>query len=103
MEAKWEKFKAYVKEWEEVCRIAKAHGIALNFNRKLLESDQGVLVHIARIYPWIVPYLKGIHLTLESWQPDRDDKDWKLSSKVWGELIDSLGETEQEMDQPPEN
>eukprot|EP00957_Ditylum_brightwellii_P130301 9939570-Ditylum_brightwellii.AAC.1 len=43
IEARREKFKAYVKEWAEVCKIAEEHGIAPSFNRKLLESCQDFL------------------------------------------------------------
>eukprot|EP00957_Ditylum_brightwellii_P124483 9487025-Ditylum_brightwellii.AAC.1 len=86
----------------EVCRIAKEHGIAPSLNRNHLESGQSFLVHVSRNYPWIVPYLKGIHLTLESWWQDRDDKGWKLSVKVWSEVINSLEEEKLEMDQPSE-
>jgi hypothetical protein len=26
----------------------------------------------------MVPYLKGMHLTLDSWRPNRDSESWKL-------------------------
>lgn len=38
---------------------------------------QGYLVHIQRTYPAITPYLKSIYLTLDFWQPGRDDDGWK--------------------------
>jgi hypothetical protein len=38
---------------------------------KKLESIRGFLVYIARTYPTMVPYLKGIHLTLDSWRANR--------------------------------
>lgn len=41
-------------------------------DRKELEKDRGFLVHLSMVYPTLVPYLKGFHLTLESWRPDRD-------------------------------
>jgi len=28
----------------------------------------------------MVPYLKGIHLTLDGWRPNRDEEGWKRSS-----------------------
>jgi len=43
-----------------------------------LESYRGFLVYISRTYPFITPYLKGIHLTLDSWRPWRNDEAWKL-------------------------
>jgi hypothetical protein len=33
-------------------------------------------VHLQRVYPTIAPYLKGIHLTLDSWRPGRDADGW---------------------------
>jgi hypothetical protein len=33
---------------------------------KTLESYRGFLIYISRTYPSITPYLKGIHLTLDS-------------------------------------
>ena len=35
------------------------------------------------IYPSLVPYLKGFHLTLETWRPDRDQDGWKLPANEW--------------------
>jgi hypothetical protein len=34
---------------------------------KTLESYRGFLIYNSRTYPSITPYLKGIHLTLDSW------------------------------------
>jgi hypothetical protein len=33
------------------------------------------------MYPSMVPYLKGIHSTLDSWRPNRDEEGWKLLSR----------------------
>ena len=52
-------------------------------NRKQLEKDRGFMVHLAMVYPTFVPYLKGFHLTLETWRPDRDDAGWKLPANEW--------------------
>lgn len=46
--------------------------------RSTLESYRGTLVYISRTYPSITPYLKGIHLTIDSWYPHRDNEGWKL-------------------------
>eukprot|EP00957_Ditylum_brightwellii_P171992 13094497-Ditylum_brightwellii.AAC.1 len=48
------------------------------FDRKELEKGRGFLVHMSEVYPMITPYLKGIHLTLESWHPDWDVDGWKF-------------------------
>jgi hypothetical protein len=38
---------------------------------KKMESIWGFLVYVARTYSTMVPYLKGIHLTLDSWRDGR--------------------------------
>jgi hypothetical protein len=53
-------------------------------DRKLLESVRGFLVYVSMTYPSMVPYLKGIHLTLETWRPNRDDYGWKMVSRKLG-------------------
>ena len=39
----------------------------------------GFLVYIAQTYAPMVPYLKGIYLTLNSWRYRRDKESWKIS------------------------
>jgi hypothetical protein len=46
---------------------------------KPLESHRGFLIYLVRTYPAINPYLKGIHLTLDSWRPWRHDDGWKMT------------------------
>jgi hypothetical protein len=46
---------------------------------KLLESYRGFLIYLVRTYPSINPYLKGIHLTLDSWRPWRKDDGWRMT------------------------
>jgi hypothetical protein len=45
---------------------------------KTLESYRGSLVYVQHTYPVITPYLKGFHLTIDSWRPDRDKEGWRL-------------------------
>jgi hypothetical protein len=52
------------------------------FHFKTLEQHQGFLVYIARAFPSLVPYLKGIHLTLDSWREGRDREGWKSFGQV---------------------
>jgi hypothetical protein len=47
----------------------------------MLEKYRGVLVYLGWTYPALVPYLKGIHLTLDSWREWRREDGWKMSSK----------------------
>ena len=48
---------------------------------KKLEQDRGFLVHLSMTYPDLVPYLKGIHLTLDSWRKDRKNDGWKVQGE----------------------
>jgi hypothetical protein len=43
---------------------------------KPLRSTRGFMVYVAGTYRWLRAYLKGIHLTLESWRPGKDDDSW---------------------------
>jgi hypothetical protein len=36
------------------------------------------LIYVTRTYPAMVPFLKGIHQTLEMWRPNRDEDGWKI-------------------------
>ena len=80
---KWERVKAIIGRWllelQEKCDA---------LHRKDLESDRGFLVYVARTFPVMKSYLKGFHLTLESWRPDRDEDGWKRTDEV---LVDSDG------------
>ena len=53
---------------------------------KELEIDCSCLMYISRTYRLIVDYLKGIHLTLDSWRTGRNVDGWKLSSEELREL-----------------
>ena len=44
---------------------------------KAAEKYRGYLIHISATYEAIVPYLKGLHLTLDGWREGRDDEGWK--------------------------
>ena len=50
-------------------------------NRKELERVRGFLVYVSLTFETMVPYLKGIHHTLESWREDRDSEGWRLPEK----------------------
>ena len=53
-------------------------------DRKSLESQRGFLIHICRTFTQMVPYMKGIHHTLESWRFGRDRNGWKFAT---GEMM----------------
>ena len=45
---------------------------------KRLRSDRGFLVYVTQVYPAMKPYLKGFHLSLESWRGGCDEEGWKI-------------------------
>jgi hypothetical protein len=59
---------------------------------KTLESIRGFLVYVTRTYLSMVPYLKGLHLTLDSWRPGRSKSGWKI------EVATQEGLDEEDMD-----
>lgn len=44
----------------------------------MLESYRGSLVYLQCTYLAITPYVKGFHLTNDSWRPDHDEEGWHL-------------------------
>ena len=72
-EEKWAKLKEILDKWW--WRLSKGE---LELVHKELLSDRGFLVYVTRTYPAMVPYLKGFHLTIESWRGGRDEEGWKV-------------------------
>ena len=62
---KWEKSRRYI---GEIISELKASNGVLEF--KGLERKRGFLIYVTRTYPSMVPYLKSIHQTLDSWRPN---------------------------------
>ena len=83
-EEKWTKAKTYVGDIIQELKSGKGRG--LDF--KSLERKRGFLIYVTRTYPSMVPYLKGIHLTLDGWRPNRDDDMWKLPSAKRQKLVE---------------
>ncbi len=73
---KWDKTRAKIGWMQGVIRSGDTE---IDF--KTLESDRGFLVYVARTYPGMKPYLKGIHATLDSWRGGRDKDGWRLDNK----------------------
>jgi hypothetical protein len=67
---KWLKAKQIVREI--LVEVEKGEEL----DRKSLERSRGFLVHVQRTYPAITPYLKGLHLTIDSWRGGRDEEGW---------------------------
>ena len=70
---KWDRAKKIL-DW--VWSVIRAGEGKIDFKR--LESDRGFLIYALRGYPWMKPYLKGFHATLDSWRLGRDKEGWKL-------------------------
>jgi hypothetical protein len=46
-------------------------------NHRELKRKRGFLIYVTQTYPAMIPYLKGIHQTLETWRPNRKASAWK--------------------------
>jgi hypothetical protein len=69
---RWDKAKSILDEmWKTLC---EKEG---RYCHKQLLSQRGYLIYVARAFPAIRPYLKGIHLTVDSWRDGRDEEGWK--------------------------
>ncbi len=72
---KWDKAKDFLMKLLETVRSGS------KLDRKHLERVRGFMVHIQQTYPAITPYLKGMHLTIDSWRPGRDSEGWKSAGQ----------------------
>ncbi len=86
---KWAKMQTLVEELSEMIGIA-----AGAMDRGRLEEIRGFLIYTARTYRWMNPYLKGLHLTIDGWRPDRDVDGYRIRSKV--ETSKDMANTEEE-------
>ena len=72
---KWERTQGLVAKWAR--RVEETKDV----NVKEFESDLGFLIYVSRTFPSMKPYLKGFHLTLHGWRPDRDEEGWKVADR----------------------
>ena len=61
---------------------------------KQLEKERGFLVHLAMTYETMNPFLKGFHLTLDSWRPNRKENGWKMSPAEWSAYLFGIEDPE---------
>jgi hypothetical protein len=66
---KWDRMKAICEHWRDI--LGKGN-TDLDFKR--LRSDRGFIVYVTQAYPGMKPYLKGFHLSLETWRGGRDSE-----------------------------
>jgi hypothetical protein len=85
---RWDKTKRKIDWMWRVCEGERGGDIGSkcpknHYPHKQLESIRGFLVYVARTYTTFVPYLKGIHLTLDSWRDKRGEDGWPLDVDGW--------------------
>ena len=54
---------------------------------KEMEKRRGFLVHLMMTFKFITPFLKGWHLTLDSWRPCRDKDGYKIRYTEWRDIM----------------
>ena len=80
-----------VSESNKAGTLAKPTDGLINF--KSLESCVGFINYVAMCYGSLVPYLKGIYLTLNAWRPGRDEHGW--TSKALKDIYRASGKRTQ--------
>ena len=78
-DAKWDKTKAVLEELNDLLLEAPD-----NIPVKVLERIRCFLNYVTQTYRPLIPYLNGLHLTLDGWRPNRDAEGWrsKISEKT---------------------
>ena len=74
---KWQKAKLFIQDLQSL--VEEEDDAKIPF--KFLERGRGFMVYFCRTYTSFTPYLKGIHLTLDSWRSNRDEEGWKSKEK----------------------
>jgi hypothetical protein len=77
---KWDKARAIV---HDIAEKVLGDGPIPDLDHKELERQRGFLVHLTMTFTSLVPFLKGIHLTLDSWRKGRKEDGWKMTPKEW--------------------
>ena len=67
---KWDKTKRILNELKTQVEEGKLNTVDLL-------SWRGFLIYVSRTYHMMKPYLKGLHLTVDSWQPECGADGWK--------------------------
>ena len=74
-QSKWDKTKQWI-DW-----LADSVEMGDEIEYKKLEKCRGFLIYVSRTYKSFVPYLRGIHKTIDGWRSFRNDDGWKFTSK----------------------
>ena len=89
---KWDKAKTTIEGWLIELKESGDYSIM----HKPMLSGRGFLVHISRTYPSMVPFLKGVHHTLENWRRGRTTDGWKFSTDDWRSFLSEVSEVKGE-------
>jgi len=79
---KWKRVQSIIGKWKDLC---DAHSVdeSWNVNRKELEKDIVLFMHVTMTYDNLTPYLKGFYLTLNLWRGQRNKEGWKKGLEDW--------------------
>ena len=71
---KWNKLKSQIQELEGLLLDSSQ-----SLPRKRLEQIRGFMNYVAQTYKYMIPYLNGLHLTIDGWREGRDSEGWRLT------------------------
>jgi hypothetical protein len=57
-----------------------------------LEQIRGLLIYVTRTYPGMVPYLIGMHMTIDGWRDNRQKSGWRLLRSFLRDRRDAEGD-----------
>lgn len=77
-----------------IAELEESSDDSLDF--KQLEKHRGYLIHVCTTYKQFVPFMKGIHQTLDSWRPNQKSDGWRMSSSKWSTLLAQLPDEERD-------
>ncbi|KAL7579899.1 hypothetical protein ACA910_004905 [Epithemia clementina (nom. ined.)] len=76
-QTKWGKAKFEIGRLQQELHEAFSEGGDGKATHKTLEQVAGYLNHIARAFPTIRLYFKGVYASMNAWRPDRNEDGWK--------------------------
>jgi len=92
---KWQKAKDLISQVK--LELSKSSDDGVDY--KFLERVRGFLCHLAMTFDVIFPYLKGFHLTLCSYLPNRNEDGWKIKDLEWIGFLEQARESGKLSDQ----
>jgi hypothetical protein len=91
---KWDKTRAFLSWVAE--NLRNNNGL---MDRIKFCSGKGFLVHVSLCYDFMNPYMKGFHLSENSWRENRDAEGWKIDFPIEIECDTQLGMEEPDDDE----